>query len=69
MTLSDYWAPGPPSPGFDITCTHVSLGMGSTLRYTGTFLCHACSFCLLFDIAMLLFFPTSHDAIVSIACY
>jgi hypothetical protein len=37
MTLSDYWAPGPSSPGFDLTyvflyrvsCTRVSLGMGS----------------------------------------
>jgi hypothetical protein len=47
MTLSDYWAPGPPSPGFDImsvflyrvSCTRVSLGMGSALRYTGTCYC------------------------------
>jgi hypothetical protein len=39
MTLSDYWAPGPPSPGFDLTYVfffiaclvrvHVSLEMGS----------------------------------------
>ena len=47
MTLSDYWAPGPPSPGFDImsvflyrvSCTRVSLGMGSALRYTGICYC------------------------------
>ena len=47
MTLSDYWAPGPPSPGFDImsvflyrvSCTRVSLGMGSALSYTGICYC------------------------------
>jgi hypothetical protein len=50
MTLSDYWAPGPPSSGFDLwrlfslsrVLSHVSLGMGSlatTFRYTGTCYC------------------------------
>ena len=45
MTLSDYWAPGPPSPGFDQQYVYFIAffmacfsgdGVPNTFRYTGS---------------------------------
>ena len=83
MTLSDYWAPGPPSPAFDITSVFSlsrvlyacfsgdgvhPLVYGYLLLLVSFFM--SCMFILFaFQYCHAAVFPISHDAIVSIACY